>query len=139
MDTSVLIKWFHGSGESELEAARTLRSAHQLGTLTAHILDLAVYEVGNVLIRSLRWAASDVAAQLQDLMIILGPPLTMAPEWLADAAHLAESHELTFYDASWAAAAAGLKIPLVSSDMQLVAAGLADSPTAAVKRFGLVG
>jgi hypothetical protein len=28
IDTSVLIKWFHSDGESELEQARALRSAH---------------------------------------------------------------------------------------------------------------
>lgn len=54
VDTSVLIKWFHSVGEPELEAARALRDAHVANQVNAHILDLAVYEVGNVLLRSLR-------------------------------------------------------------------------------------
>ena len=49
IDTSVLIKWFHSKGESELDAARALRSAHLRGEIQAHVIDLAVYEVGNVL------------------------------------------------------------------------------------------
>ena len=57
IDTSVLIKWFHSDGESELEQARALRSAHVTGELDAHMLDLAIYEVGNVLTRALRWPA----------------------------------------------------------------------------------
>lgn len=129
IDTSVLIKWFHADGESELAQARALRSAHVLGEVDAHMLDLAHYEVGNVLTRSLGWSAADVADQLDDLYAILGSPLTMTPAWLRTAASLAQSHQLSFYDASWAAAAKELDIPLVSADRQLLTAGLATSPT----------
>jgi len=77
LDTSVLIKWFHGDGESELAPARALRSAHVAGELDAHLLDLGFYEVGNVLTRALRWTATEVADQLDDLNAILGPPVVM--------------------------------------------------------------
>jgi len=79
IDTSVLIKWFHSDGEGELEQSRALRSAHVAGELDVHMLDLASYEVGNVLTRALRWSAADVADQLDDLHAILGPPLLMTP------------------------------------------------------------
>lgn len=137
IDTSVLIKWFHADGESELAQARALRSAHVLGQLDAHILDLAHYEVGNVLIRALGWSAADVADQLDDLYAILGPPLNMTPAWLRSAASLAHAHQLSFYDASWAAAAKELDIALVSADRQLLAAGLAASPTEITSRLKL--
>ena len=137
IDTSVLIKWFHADGESELAQARALRSAHVRGQLDAHVLDLAHYEVGNVLIRALGWSAADVADQLDDLYAILGPPLTMSPAWLRSAASLAHTHSLSFYDASWAAAATELDIPLVSADRQLLAAGLATSPTEIAARLKL--
>ncbi len=129
VDTSVLIKWFHAEGESELAEARAIRQAHVRGDVNAHVMDLGVYEVGNVLARALRWQAIEVASQLDDLMAILGPPLAMAHDWLLQAAILAETHDLSFYDASWAAASAALKIPLVSADRALIAAGLARSPT----------
>ncbi|MGL4177420.1 MAG: hypothetical protein ACRCSN_15235, partial [Dermatophilaceae bacterium] len=77
IDTSVIVKWFHSDGESELSAARTLRRAHLAGDLDAHMLDLAAYEVGNVLVRALRWEPSEAADQLDDLHTILGPPLVM--------------------------------------------------------------
>lgn len=48
----MLIKWFHSEGEGELPHARALRSAHVAGELDAHILDLATYELGNVLVRA---------------------------------------------------------------------------------------
>jgi predicted nucleic acid-binding protein len=137
LDTSVLIKWFHSDGESELEEARAVRSAHVTGELDAYMLDLASYEVGNVLSRVLRWPAADVADQLDDLHVILGPALSMASSWWRRAAILAHDHTLTFYDASWAAAASELGIALVSADRRLLAAGLAESPTDVVRRLQL--
>ncbi len=137
LDTSVLIKWFHSSGESQLEQARALRSAHLTGALTCHVLDLATYEVGNVLSRALRWRAVDVADQLDDLHAILGPPLVPTPDILRRAATLASTHPLSFNDASWAATAADLRIPLVSADRQLLTAGLAESPIEITTRLDL--
>lgn len=137
IDTSVLIKWFHSDGESELEQARALRSAHVTGELDAHMLDLAFYEVGNVLTRALRWTATDVADQLDDLSAILGPPLVMTPAWLRHAATLADIHTLSFYDASWAAAAVELGVQLISADRRLLAAGLAESPSETTTRLNL--
>ena len=137
VDTSVLIKWFHGAGESELVQAHAIRDAHIRGDLDAHVLDLAIYEVGNVLARALRWAARDVGDQLEDLLTIVGSPISMTQRWLRDAAVLAETHALSFYDASWAAAAAALDVPLVSADRRLLAAGLAESPSAVAARLNL--
>lgn len=137
IDTSVLIKWFHEAGESEVAEARALRDAHVRGDLDAHVLDLAVYEVGNVLVRALRWAASDVADQLDDVLTITGPPMVMTQGWLRDAAALAEQNTLSFYDASWAATAAALGIPLVSADRRLLAAGLAETPSDIAARLKL--
>jgi predicted nucleic acid-binding protein len=137
VDTSVLIKWFHSQGETEVPQARALRAAHLGGGLDAHVLDLAYYELGNVLIRALGWAAGDVADQLDDLTTILGPPLVMTAPWLRQAAELAHAHALSFYDAAWAAAAQQLAIPLVSADRLLLAAGLAQTPTDIATRLTL--
>lgn len=137
IDTSVLIKWFHDAGESELAEARAIRDAHIRGDLDAHVLDLAIYEVGNVLARSLKWTSTDVGDQLDDLVRIVGAPIVMAQGWLRDAARLAESHVLSFYDASWAAAAAALGVPLVSADHRLLTAGLAETSSAVTSRLNL--
>lgn len=137
IDTSVLIKWFHDAGESELVEARAIRDAHIRGDLDAHVLDLAIYEVGNVLAQALKWTAGDVADQLDDLLAIIGSPIAMAHDWLRDAAVLAETHVLSFYDASWAATAAALGVSLVSADRKLVAAGLAETPATIASRLNL--
>ena len=137
IDTSVLIKWFHAEGEAELAEARALRSAHLNGDLDIHMIDLALYEIGNVLVRVLSWDPVAVADQLDDLVAIVGPPLVISPAWLRQAALLAHQYNLSFYDASWAAASAELKVPLVSADRKLQGAGLAESPTQACVRLQL--
>lgn len=68
IDPSVLIKWFHDAGESELAAARAIRDAHIRGDLDAHVLDLAMYEVGNVRARALGWAEPGVIAAVDELV-----------------------------------------------------------------------
>jgi predicted nucleic acid-binding protein len=137
LDTSVLLKWFHSEGESHAGEARALREATRRGDLEARVIDLALYEMGNVLLRSLHWSGPDVADQLDDLIVICGSPLAMAADWLRLAAALGAANGLTFSDACWAAAAQALGISLVSADAQLIDAGLAESPRAAAERLRL--
>jgi predicted nucleic acid-binding protein len=137
VDTSVLVKWFHSEGEGELAEARAIREAMRRGEIEARVIDLALYEIGNVLLRALHWSGPDVADQLDDLLIICGAPLAVAAEWLRQAAAIGATHGLTFHDACWAAAAKSLKVSLVSADTQLLDAGLAESPRAAVQRLRL--
>lgn len=137
VDTSVLLKWFHTEGESELAEARSLRDATKDGEVQARIIDLALYEMGNVLLRSLDWNGSDIADQLDDLVVICGPPLAMAAEWLRRAAAIGETHRLSFYDAAWAAAAEALGVSLISADTQLLDAGLAESLGSVAHRLRL--
>lgn len=137
VDTSVLIKWFHSEGESQVAEARALREAARRGDIEARVIDLAHYEMGNVLLRSLHWSGPDVADQLDDLIVICGSPLAVAAAWLRQAAVLGAATGLTFYDACWAATARALGISLVSADVHLLDAGLAESPQAAAERLRL--
>lgn len=137
VDSSVVIKWFHEEGESEVTEARAIRDAHVDEEVDVRILDLAIYEVGNVLARALKWTAADIGDQLDDLLAIVGPPIVMERDWLRAAAVMAETHSLSFYDASWAACAGALGISLVSADRRLVAAGLAEKPSRVASRLNL--
>lgn len=137
VDTSVLIKWFHSEGESQVNEARALREAARRGEVDTRMIDLALYEMGNVLLRSLRWSGSEVADQLDDLVIICGSPLAVTADWLRQAAIVAAANDLTFYDACWAASAQALGVSLVSADGQLLDAGLAESPQAVALRLRL--
>lgn len=138
VDTSVLLKWFHSEGEAEVLESRAVLAAHRDEVLTAHLVDLSTYELGNILLRSLRWSAQDTADQLDDLTVICGPALVPAPAWHREAAALAQKHGLTFHDATFAAAARAVDGALISTDTQLLAAGLAESPTAFARRSGLI-
>ncbi len=131
VDTSVAIKWLHEEGESEVDAARRLLTSHRAGTVRLVLLDLALYEFGNVLLRALRQPSSVVIDQLDLLRRLCGPFVHPPPSWWAEAALIGHQHGLTFYDASWAAAARALDSPLVSADRQLLAAGLAITPSEA--------
>jgi predicted nucleic acid-binding protein len=137
VDTSVLIKWFHSKGESELPEAHAVRDAARRGEVECRVIDLALYEMGNVLLRSLSWKGSDVADQLDDLIVICGTPLSMTQEWLRRAASIGATHGLSFYDAAWAASAVELGVTLVSSDRLLLDCGLAESPTVTAQRLRL--
>ena len=136
-DTSVLIKWFHSEGEGELAAARAIRNASQRGDIDTRVIDLALYEMGNVLLRALRWPPADVAGQLDDLVTICGTPIVILPAWARQAAFLGADHQLSFYDAAWAASAQAMGVSLVSADTRLLRAGLAESPEQAAGRLHL--
>lgn len=57
-DASVVLNWFHAEGERDGEDARRLLAAHRSASITAWVLDLMLYELGNVLLRALRWPRS---------------------------------------------------------------------------------
>lgn len=136
-ETSVLVKWFDVHGEDEVAQARALQAAHVNGRIVVRLLDLAYYELGNVLLRRRGWPAAAVAEQLEELSDMVGPPVPVSISWTRGAAALSERHGLSYYDACWAAAAEHLRIPLVSADRALLDAGLAESATDAARRLGL--
>jgi predicted nucleic acid-binding protein len=134
VDTSVLVTWFHSDGERDVPAARAVLSAHQEGVVRARVLDLAVYELGNVLTRALRWPADRVVDQVEDLLAIVGAPEVLDRAGRSAAGRLAAAHQLTYYDASWAAVAVVNDADLISADRALLAAGLATTASAFVGR-----
>jgi predicted nucleic acid-binding protein len=121
VDASVALKWFLPvDREPDGELARSA-----IGKLAMRTTALAVYEVGNILIRHSGWTADRVAAALQLMLEICGDPIELAPEDHHPAAQLAIEHELTFYDASYAAIASRTKRRLLSADGDLLTPGLA--------------
>ncbi|MBI4658603.1 MAG: PIN domain-containing protein [Verrucomicrobia bacterium] len=137
-DASIVLKWFHSEGEEEVEAARTILAAHRAGNVSASILDLTVYEIGNVLLRSLGWPASDVGGQLDDLRTMCG---TISPttEEFQLAADIGRRDDLTYYDAAYAAVASSRGAVLATADRSLVSTGHGERPGVLVARLGLTG
>ncbi len=72
VDTSILTKWFHSESESQVIEARALSEATRRGGIEARVVDLTLYEMGDLLLRSLHWSGPYVADQLDDLIVICG-------------------------------------------------------------------
>jgi predicted nucleic acid-binding protein len=136
VDSSVLIKWFKPEGELELPEARAVLEAHQSAELQVLVLNLSIYEVGNVLVQS-GWSPEEIAAQLDELERIVRRFIPFEPSWRREAALLAVTHGLSYYDAAFAACARGLDVSLVSADRKLLGANLAESVTDCVARLRL--
>jgi predicted nucleic acid-binding protein len=121
VDASVALKWFLPvDREPDGVLARDL-----IGRLAMRTSTLAVYEIGNILIRQSGWDPAGVESALGLLREICGDPIDLAGEDRAPSARLAHEHGLTFYDASYAAIAQRLRRGLISADTDLLDVGLA--------------
>ncbi len=128
-DASVALKWFHAAGEEEVESARALLAGQRRRTVALSILDLTPYELGDALIRG--WAAvgAEQVATVLEALAAVCPKIVTTTEDLSDAARLAEEHNLTLYDAAYAAGARRRGAHLATLDRELLEAGLGRRPS----------
>jgi predicted nucleic acid-binding protein len=96
----------------------------EIGRLAMRTTALAVHEVGNILTIHSGWPAEKIAAALDLLIEICGDPLELRAEDHRATADLALGHNLTFYDASYAAIARRTDRRLLSADSDLIEPGL---------------
>jgi len=112
LDASVVLKWFRGEGEPNVDAARTLRTAYEEGELRVLAPLLLYLEILNVAGR--RWRlADDALLALPEALErfsfeIVEPPLEHVARWIA--------RGLTAYDAAYVAVAETTGVKLVSDD-----------------------
>ena len=119
VDASVAVKWCVQGAEPRTEEAMSLLAAHLSGRAKMALLDFTIYEVGNALSNKGFWG--------EDLGGLLGSLLGYDFIWLTgtDQAHvdlasaLVTRHGLSFYDASYLAAALMHDLPLVTDDAAL--------------------
>ncbi len=121
VDASVALKWFLPV-EREPDGALARLA---IGTLAMRTTTLAGYEVGNILMRHSGWDPSRVGSALDLLAEICGDPVELTSVDHRAAARLAVEHDLTFYDASYAAIAQRLGRQVLSADSDLLDPGLA--------------
>ena len=126
-DASVVLKWFHAEDEESVEPARAILEAFMDRRIELVILDLTTYEIGNALLRS-AGAGPEAVATVLDALTQISEPVALSASERAQAARLAASHHLTFYDAAYAAVAQGRHGRLVTMDRALLAAGLGIRP-----------
>lgn len=135
-DANVVLKWFHSDGEEDVVEARALLDAHKARTAAIVVLDLTAYEVGNALLRGrARAVHAQVVAVLEALRDICPVVHLGGDDWRI-ATELAERHDLTLYDAAYAAVARSRGATLVTLDTALLGAGLGKRPSEVVSRLG---
>lgn len=135
LDTSVLLKWFHHAGEDSVEQAEWHLHAHRHGLIIAHVLDLGIYELGNVLVRALHRDAEEASAVLDAALALCGPPLTLPDSCFGEVAEIACADGLTYYDAAFVVAARRHKCTLVSADRRLLSTGHAITLSQSIERM----
>jgi predicted nucleic acid-binding protein len=128
-DANVVLKWFHEEDEEEVDAARALLEAHKERKIALSVLDLTAYEVGNALMRGRAGASAEQAATVLEALVEICPAVRPGPEEIRKASHLAELHELTLYDATYAAVAQSRSAELVTLDRALLVAELGRRPS----------
>lgn len=128
-DASVALKWFHERGEEEVGPSRALLERHRERRIVLFVLDLTSYEIGNVLLRGGPHVAADRVGIVLQALAEICARLSPTSVELAAAAILAERHDLTLYDAVYAAAAQSRGASLATLDRALLASGLGQRPS----------
>lgn len=126
-DTSVVLKWFHAAGEESVELARAILEAFARRRIDLVVLDLTIYEIGNVLVRS-AGASPEATAKVLDALTEICRPMPLRASERITAGRLARDYQLRFYDAAGAAIAQERGGRLVTLDRQLLRAGLGVRP-----------
>jgi predicted nucleic acid-binding protein len=128
-DANVALKWFHADGEEEVEASRALLAGQRERTVALRVLDLTAYELGNALLRGRAQASAEQVATVLCALRQICPSIAPTHEDLREAARLAERHDLTLYDAAYAAVARRRDAALATLDRELLRAGLGRRPS----------
>jgi len=128
-DANVALKWFHAEGEEEVEPVRALLQCQRDRTVALRVLDLTHYEVGNALLRGRVSVAAERVAVVLEALAVVCATIVPTAEDLGEAARLAEEHDLTLYDAAYAAVARRRGAQLATLDGKLLRAGLGRRPS----------
>lgn len=126
LDASVIIKWFRSADETDLDAARAIRTLVATRRLSVIAPPLLAVELIDVAARRWRWARDDLvefARALGNLgFTICEASLRDVVEWTA--------RGLSAYDATYVALAESAGMELISADRQIltIAPHIAISP-----------
>ena len=114
VDASVAIKWF--ADEEKSEIARSLLWSAELETIRIFAPDILLYEIGNALGKGKHFGSQDIIDALDVLLDSLVQVRNLDRLLIVQSASFMEKYSLTFYDASYAALAHTLGIPLISEN-----------------------
>jgi predicted nucleic acid-binding protein len=130
LDSSVWLAAAQRQDEHDHAPATAILRREARREVELRLLDLTVYEIGNVAIRKWKRPAEEADGLVSRVVRIAGPPLVPTPAERRDAHALAQQHGLSVYDATYAAVARERRLTLVSGDRKLLDAALATAPAA---------
>lgn len=117
LDASAILKWFRSDGESNVEAARSIRAAFQAGRLMLHAPTLLTLEIVNIAGRRWGWDESQLTELVESLdelgLARADPDPARVVHWTA--------WGLTAYDAAYVALAEAEAVRLVTDDDRILA------------------
>ncbi len=116
LDASVVLKWFHHEGESQLAEALALRTRFEDGDLQVIVPGLLRSEIVNVAARSWTLGERELVAIAHALGRLgfetFEPEIEGVARWAA--------RGLTAYDAAYVATAVAVEAPLITADARIL-------------------
>lgn len=123
VDSSVLIGYFTRDAGVHLPVVDGLMRTFIDGDASLLLLDLAAYEMVNVLVRKRRAPADEAAVVLDTAFQLADIVIRVRPDLAARAARIVSATGLSGYDAAFLAAGEHARAPVVTLDDRLAAAG----------------
>jgi predicted nucleic acid-binding protein len=114
LDASVLIKWF--SNEEYTDRALKLRDEFLQGYAELAVPDLLLYEVSNALRYNPNYNENDVIESVDSLYDMGINIIIPTGDVIKSAINLAFTHDVTLYDAFYAALAKEIDFTLITAD-----------------------
>lgn len=135
-DSSVLLAAMRSEGEPQHEPAAAIVRAAGEGTIELRIIDLTLYEIGNVMVRAWKLSPRVQERNVREIVAVCGEPLAPTLDDHASARAIATEHGITVYDAMYVAIARRIGATLISADERdLAARALALLPAAAAEQL----
>ena len=116
LDTSVIVKWFSGEDEPDLDAALRLRDEIVSGTCAVKVPGLLFYELANALRYNPNFSCTDVNEAVQAVIRMEFSVHGADLQTLNRAVEIAFGSNVTVYDATFLALAEAEGVPFVTAD-----------------------
>ena len=115
VDSSVIVKWVNREGEQDMKQADSLLDDWESGRVSLAAPELAKYEVANALL----YKKLDMPALRASLTTVYALPIVyvnQTEDAAKEAAAIAKTQNITFYDATFIQAAKELNASLVTAN-----------------------
>lgn len=129
LDSSVWLAWTRERREPHHAAATALLARRMNREVELRLLDLTLYELGNVVVCAWKRPAREAEELINRVTTVASSvPLVPSAAERSSAHALAAEHGLSVYDATYAAVARARRLTLVTADRQLLASGQGVAP-----------